>query len=321
MDRKERQRLAQRFGGHTLKQRLELQVLRHDEWFHGGPRISSRPLNWMCGSIRLLCRLTGLYGFGYRQFHSPRVHRREVVLPRLPAAFDGFRILHLTDLHLDLDTSFTATLLKALEGLAYDVCVVTGDFRNYTVGDHGPAMEELRKVLARLPGPLYGVLGNHDSIESVPRIEEMGMRMLLNEHVLLRRGDACLCLAGVDDPNVYRTHRLDRALEGVPKDVPVILLAHSPAIHGEASRAGVDLVLAGHIHGGQICLPGGGILLRNDASPRRVWRGAWQEGRTQGYTSRGTGSCGVPLRFFCPPEIAIHVLRSAAGGQAKELTQ
>lgn len=314
MDRRQRQRLEQRFGARMLRQRLDLQLLRHDDWFRRGPRIPKRPLNWICGSIRVLCRATGLYGFGYRQFHRLRVTRRDVVLDRLPESFDGYRILHLSDLHLDLDTSFTASLLKALDGCEYDACVVTGDFRNYTVGDHGPAMDQLRIVLAALRQPVYGVLGNHDSIESVPVIEAMGMRMLLNEHVVLRRGEAAVCLAGVDDPNVYQTHRLDRALAHVPKGMPVVLLAHSPAIHREAVAAGVDLVLAGHIHGGQICLPGGAIVLRNDASPRRVWRGAWREGGTQGYTSRGTGSCGVPLRFFCPPEIVVHVLRSRPRG-------
>lgn len=312
MDRRQTQLLAQRFGGHTLRQRLALQVQRHDEWYRGGPRIANRPLNWLCSAIRWSCRLTGLYGIGYRQFHRLRLSRRELTLERLPRAFDGFRILHLSDLHLDLDRSFTETLVRTLAGCAYDLCVMTGDYRNFTVGDPRPALAELRRVLDVLPPPVYGVLGNHDSIESVPDIEAMGMRVLLNEQVLIRRGDAALCLAGIDDPNVYQTHRLDRALRGAPPDAPVVLLSHSPVIHAEAAHAGVDLVLAGHIHGGQICLPGGHILLRNDLSPRKVWRGLWREGRTQGYTSRGTGACGVPLRFFCPPEAVVHVLRAPA---------
>lgn len=309
MDRRQKQKLVQRLGGYTLRQRLDLQLLRHDKWSRGGRRIKNRPLEWLSGAIRLCCRLTGLYGIGYRQFHRLRLSRHELTLERLPPAFDGFRILHLSDLHLDLDRSFTGTLLKALEGCSYDLCVMTGDYRNYTVGDPRPAMDELRRVLGFLPPPVYGVLGNHDSIESVPEMEAMGMRMLLNEHVLIRRGEAALCLAGVDDPNVYQTHRLDRALRAVAEATPVVLLSHSPAISTDAAKAGVDLVLAGHIHGGQICLPGGRILLCNDLSPRKVWRGAWREGRTQGYTSRGTGSCGVPLRFFCPPELVVHVLR------------
>ncbi len=310
MDRRQKQQLAQRFGGHALRERLRLQLVRHDEWFRGGPRITSRPLNWICGMIRVACRMTGTYGIGYRQFHRPRITRQTVGLERLPPDFDGFRILHLSDLHLDLDASFTESLLAVMALCEYDLCVMTGDYRNFTVGDPGPALSQLKHVLASLHTPCYGVLGNHDSIESVPMIEAMGMRMLLNEHVVLQRGGASVCLAGVDDPNVYRTHRLDRALRGVPADMATLLLSHSPAIHKEAADAGVDLVLAGHIHGGQICLPGGGIILRNDLSPRRVWKGLWREGRTQGYTSRGVGSCGVPLRFFCPPEIVVYTLRS-----------
>ena len=119
--------------------------------------------------------------------------------------------------------------------------------------------------------------------------------------------------AFVDDDLIHRAaDGAAGAVRGTPSGAPVVLLAHSPSIHAEAAGAGVDLVLAGHLHGGQICLPGGCILLGNDRSPRRVWRGAWREGRTQGYTSRGTGACGVPLRFFCPPEAVVHVLRSPA---------
>jgi len=310
MDQRHKQQLAQRFGGRMLRQRLERQRLRHAEWFRKGRlRFGQRSLNWFCSLINIFCRMTGIYRLGYRQFHRLRLTEREVPLRRLPPGFDGFRILHLSDLHLDLDLSFTETLVKTLRDCRYDACVITGDFHNYTVGDHRPALEELRKVLEVLPPPVYGVLGNHDSIETVPLLEQLGLRMLLNEHVILRRGADEICLAGVDDPNIYQTDRLDRALRGVPPGMAVILLAHSPAIHRQAIKAGVDLLLAGHIHGGQICLPGGFMVFRNDPSPRQFWRGAWHAGETSGYTSRGTGACGVPLRYFCPPEAVVHVLR------------
>ena len=294
-----------------LRLRLARQRARHDEWFRKGRfSIGQRSLNRLCSLINVICRATGLYVFGYRQFHRLRLTERTVTLPRLPPEFDGFRLLHLSDLHLDLDTSLTDTIIKAVRDCRYDACVITGDFHNYTVGDHRPALEELRKLMEVLPQPVYGVLGNHDSIETVPLLEELGLRILLNEHVVLQRGAASLCLAGVDDPNIYQTHRLDKALRGIPVHIPVILLTHSPAIHQEAIDAGVDLMLAGHIHGGQICLPGGFIVFKNDPSPRQFWRGAWHKDRTCGYTSRGTGACGVPLRFFCPPEAVIHILRT-----------
>lgn len=310
MNRRQKQMLVQRYGGRTLRRRLALQLQRHADWYSGGYNSATRPMNRLSAFVGLIFRLTGLYYWGHRQFHNLKVTSREVYLKRLPSEFDGFRILHLSDLHLDLDRSFTATLCKSLQDCNYDICVITGDFRNYTVGDPGPALAELKLVMEVLPQPVYGVLGNHDSIESVPELEELGVRMLLNEHTLIVRENAILCLAGVDDPNIYQTHRLDRALKGVPKGTAIVLLSHSPQIHLEAAGAGVDLVLAGHLHGGQICLPGGHILLRNDMSPRKLWRGSWKEGNTLGYTSRGTGACGVPLRFFSPPEAVVHILKS-----------
>ncbi len=313
-DRRLRRQLAQRLGGHALRRRRALQLQRAAEWDRGGDRGSGRALCRLSGSARLVFRCLGLYGMAHRAFHRIEPIERDVLLERLPPAFDGLRMLHLSDLHLDLDPRFPETLIGVLRGCRCDLCVMTGDYRNFTVGDDRPALRELARVLQSLPVPCYGVLGNHDAVESVPAMEALGLRMLLNEHVVLRRGGQALCLAGVDDPNIYRTDRLDRALRGVPGDMPVVLLSHSPAIHAEAARAGVDLVLAGHLHGGQIRVPLLGALIRNDRSPRRFWRGAWRDGPTQGYTSRGTGACGVPLRLFCPPEAVVHVLRRPSAG-------
>ena len=169
----------------------------------------------------------------------------------------------------------------------------------------------MRRLRQHIKAPIFAVLGNHDYLESVEPLEALGVRFLLNEHTLLGHAGATLALIGIDDPNIYRTHDLSRALAGVPPGIPRILLSHSPSIFEEALAAKIDFVLAGHTHGGQICLPGGGIVLRNDPSPRQLLRGAWRVGNTQGYTSQGTGSCGVPLRLFCRPEIALHLLQLA----------
>lgn len=315
LDRRLRQQLAQRLGGHALRQRQALQLKREANWDRGGARGHGRALCWLSGAAGWAFRCTGLYGVAHRAFHRLALSEREVVLDRLPAAFDGLRLLHLSDLHLDLDPHFPDTLIKVVRDCPCDLCVLTGDYRNFTFGDDLVALRELERVLAAVSAPCYGVLGNHDAVESVPAMEALGLRILLNEHVVLRKDGQALCLAGVDDPNIYRTHRLDRALRGIPGDQPVVLLSHSPAIHAEAARAGVDLVLAGHLHGGQIRIPFLGSLIRNDRSPRRFWVGAWRDGPTQGYTSRGTGACGVPLRLRCPPEAVIHVLRCGARGQ------
>lgn len=98
----------------------------------------------------------------------------------------------------------------------------------------------------------------------------------------------------------------------MPAGEPAILLSHSPETWREAAALKFDLLLAGHTHGGQLCLPGGMPLVRNAPVPRRLLAGPWTEGTLTGYTSRGTGACGVAARLFCPPEITLHTLRRTA---------
>lgn len=251
----------------------------------------------------------GLYRHGHRQFRALRVRHNEVRLTGLPPAFDGFVILHLSDLHLDLDPSFSAVIVSTVRELRYDLAVMTGDYRNSTIGPWQQAVDEVLRVREALTGPVFAVLGNHDAVAMVPPLEAGGVRFLLNESTTIRRGRDSVCLAGIDDPNIYRTHSLHRALRGVPPHRMKILLSHSPAIHREAAASGVQLVLAGHTHGGQVCLPGGRILIHNDRSPRHLLAGVWRWKHVQGYTSPGTGSCGLPIRFNCPPEVTLHTLR------------
>ena len=153
-------------------------------------------------------------------------------------------------------------------------------------------------------------------MRDVPTLERGGVRILLNESVRIRRAGVSsgpsLLLAGVDDPNIFRTHGLAAALRARRPGEPCVLLAHAPSIHEDAAAAGVSLVLCGHVHGGQVCLPSGKTLAwRHWTFPRRVWRGRWTEGATQGYTTTGVGACGAPLRLNCPPEIVLARLRAA----------
>ncbi len=256
-------------------------------------------------------RLSGLYRHGHRQFQQVRVRTHAIRLPRLPVPLDGFTILHLSDLHVDLHPALVSALAEVLPALRYDLCVITGDFRNSTVGPWEPAVTGTAVVRQFLTAPVYAVLGNHDTADMVAPLEAAGIRFLLNESVVLRHSGAPLFLAGIDDPNIYRTDNLPRALRKVPHKGFKILLSHSPAISRQAEARGVDLLLAGHTHGGQICLPGGVILVRNDPSPRALLRGVWQRGELRGHTSAGTGSCGLPVRINCPPEASLLVLRAA----------
>lgn len=260
-------------------------------------------------------RLSGLYRHGHHQFQQIRVRTHELRLPHLPAPLDGFTILHLSDLHVDLHPALVPALAEVLPGLRYDLCVITGDFRNSTAGPWEPAVTGTVAVCRLLTAPVYGVLGNHDTADMIAPLETAGLRFLLNESVVLHHAGARLFLIGIDDPNIYRTDNLRRALRKVPPRDFKVLLSHSPAIHRQAREAGVDLLLAGHTHGGQICLPGGVILVRNDPSPRALLHGIWQRGDLRGHTSAGTGSCGLPVRINCPPEASLLVLRPAAANR------
>jgi predicted MPP superfamily phosphohydrolase len=136
------------------------------------------------------------------------------------------------------------------------------------------------------------------------------MRVLLNENTSVMRGTDKLWFAGLDDPHFYRTHDFEAARCGIPQGACSILLAHSPEVYDEARHYGFSLMLSGHTHGGQICLPGGIAMVRNGRCPHAQFTGPWTYHGLHGYTSRGTGSCGVPARFNCPPEMTVHVLRT-----------
>lgn len=258
----------------------------------------------------------GLYRRGLRNFLDVRVVENDIPVADLPEALEGFSILHLSDLHIDIDPAIVGAVSRAVSGVACDVCVLTGDYMNLTVGDPTNAIALMSELRRSLPSPAYAVLGNHDTLDMVAPLERADYRILLNEHDVIRRGDASIVIAGVDDPYIYQTHSIGRALASAPEAAVRILLSHSPVIHAEAAAAGFDAMLCGHTHGGQVCLPGGIPILNNDRASRRFISGRWTDGRMQGYTSRGTGGCGLPVRYFCPAEVTLHRLRRKGGKAA-----
>lgn len=305
--------LAERLNAVHLRQRLGIESDHHAKVFGQGLGLFHIE-NWYSihAFIRSALRMMWLHDRGQRNARDLRLERNDVVLRNLPVSFDGFTVLQLSDLHLDMAEGITDTLIHRLSGLDYDLCVLTGDFRARTYGSYEPALEAMSRVRTHLTSPVYGVLGNHDSIRMVPALESMGIHMLLNESVCLTRGEAALHLAGVDDPHYFGADNLEKASDGIPPEASSLLLAHSPEIFRHAAHAGFDLMLSGHTHGGQICLPGGVPLLCNARCPRRYCSGAWEFGDLQGYTSRGSGVSVVDVRLNCPPEITLHRLRMHA---------
>ena len=313
MDREsiEYQQLEQRLGRVHLQQRLGIEA-EHATQIFGRGRTFFHIENWrsMHSLMRLALRMTGLYRRGLRNAADLRIRHNEVALTRLPAAFDGFTLLHLSDLHLDADPAYPAALIQRLQEVDYDVCVMTGDFRAKTYGPYEAAIAALAQVRPHLHGPIYAILGNHDSIRMASGIEQLDITLLLNESVVLEREGAALHLAGIDDPHYYQVDNFHKAAAHIPQHVAAILLAHSPEPYRLAAHAGFDLMLSGHTHGGQVCLPGEIALMTNADCPRRFCKGPWRYHTMQGYTSVGSGSSVVGVRFNCPPEITLHRLRA-----------
>lgn len=306
-----KEHLRKRIGRAHYTQRVHLQKHYVKRVFgHGLTYFHIENMLWVHWFIRLFLKLIGLYGRGQRNALSPRIRQHRIPIRKLPAGFKGFVILQLSDLHLDIHPGLAEAICRAVEPLQYDICVMTGDFRAKTHGGAEPALEGLARVRAALKGDVYGVMGNHDFIEMLPAMEAMGIRFLMNEHVMLERGGDRLSLAGVDDPHFYEADNIQKAAAHLEHDVPAILLAHSPEIYRKAAACGFDAVLCGHTHGGQICLPGGIPLLMNAKAPLLTSRGSWDYQGMKGYTSVGTGCSGVDVRFCCPPEITLHRLET-----------
>lgn len=304
--------LIERIGESYFRQRFNIQVEHASKIFSQGRTLFHiENVEWLMVFIYYALRFTGLYNRGVRNAKAIQVVENEVFLPGLPAEFDGYTLLHLSDLHLDITSGLTEAIIETIKDLRYDLCVITGDYRASTSGSYKLAMEENAKLLQQLPKPVYGILGNHDFIEFAPHLERAGLTMLLNETVPLVRNGATIYLSGVDDPHFYMSDNLHRTTADYSQNAFSILLAHSPEIYRQAAAIGYDFMLSGHTHAGQICLPGRISILNNANCPREFVYGSWQYNEMQGYTSAGTGCCGVPVRFNCPPEATLHRLRRA----------
>lgn len=301
---------ASRLGAEAYIRRRETEDFRDAEF----RRIVSTKCTWLKIHLvrpveRLLLKTLLLWGKGRRELLNPVVRHNQVVLGgRLPAQFDGYRILHLTDIHIDIDDAVAGAVARAVAQTEFDICVMTGDYRSLTIGPVGETLRLMGRLRGAIPGEVLCVLGNHDPIELAPGLERAGYRVLLNEPFTVARGGAQIAFCGIDDPVIFKTHDIGRATAGIPAGTVRILLSHSARTMREAEAAGIDLLLAGHTHGGQICMPGGWQPLKNERLPRKFCRGAWRFGGMQGYTSAGCGASGLPCRLNCPSEIVLHTL-------------
>jgi len=308
--------LEKRLGRRYARQRLGIEKDHEAQVFGQGINffhIENLPVGHAV--IRAFLMAAGLYWRGLRNAAKVEVRVNAIHARHLPEAFDGFTILQLSDLHVDMSEAAMARVVQLVKDLGYDICILTGDYRGKTWGPYEPSLAGMEKVCAALKGPIYGVLGNHDTICMVPGLEAMGVRMLLNETEIIERQGERIHLAGIDDAHFYRVDNIERATESIPHEEFSILVSHTPEIYRQAAHADFNVLLSGHTHGGQICLPGGIPITLSAVLPRTLGNGPWRHHDMVGYTAVGAGSSIVPVRFNCPPEITLHHLCRAPTDQ------
>jgi len=296
--------LEQRLGPHA-RQRLEIE--KEAQVFGQGIGIFSiENLALPSVLIRAVLMATGLYWRGIRNAAKVAIRYNRIESPHLPNAFDGLTIVQLSDLHVEMSETAMERVIDLLGEARYDLCVLTGDYRGGTCGPYDTTLAGMARVRNGLKGPIYGVLGDHDTICMVPGLEAIGIRMLLNEGAVIERGGQRLYLGGITDARSCGVDNIEKAAAAIPHDEFSILISHTPEVYRQAADAGFNVLLSGHTHGGQICLPGGIPITLNSVLPRYMGSGAWKYHDMIGYTSVGAGSSVVPVRFNCPPEITLH---------------
>lgn len=303
--------LKQMIGERHLQERLARQLGLYHAHLTPSRRRLRRQLQ---KTFRWLIK-TGLWCTG--QINKARLQARQPQwvehvwhFDHLPPAFDGYRILQLSDFHFDFIPELPGIVKEMVGNHAFDCCVLTGDFRGETTGPYEESLAYLKQTRACMGEQVYAVLGNHDNVELMLSMPQMGIEVLMNQSVKLEREGAHILLAGIDDAHYYQTHLLEAFAADLKTSPFSILLSHSPESWREAAAAGFDLQLSGHTHGGQLCLPGGiPVICHLDGCPRRMIKGRWKAGNLHGYTSRGVGSSSLDMRLNCPPEITVHVLK------------
>ena len=263
-------------------------------------------VRWTAIGVPLLTVLLTLVGYANAR-RVARVRDVDVPIASLHPSLDGFTIAQITDLHVGptIAREYVEAIVDAVNGLDADLVAITGDLVDGSVGQLSPHTAPLARIEAR--HGTYFVTGNHEYYSGVHawigEFTRLGMTVLLNEHVVLDHDGAHVVVAGVTDPSAHHfdpSHRSDpaRAIAGAPSSAIKLLLAHQPRSAAAAAKAGFDLQLSGHTHGGQF-LPWTFFV----RFQQPFTAGLARLGRLWVYTSRGTGYWGPPKRLGAPSEI------------------
>jgi uncharacterized protein len=241
------------------------------------------------------------------------INRTDIHVPRLPPALEGFTIGLISDIHSSafMPGEDMVRYVETLNALGTDMIAVTGDFVNSKLEEVYPFAEAFSAL--RAPQGVYGVLGNHDfftrRVDQVAKVvDDCGVKLLRNDNVMIEKNGGRLVLIGVDDVGRVdeATEAMQAALRGAPGDLPRILLCHRPYFLPQAASNGMQVMLSGHTHGGQVSLGsvGGTPIAPASLASSYVW-GRYSKNGTQMYVSRGIGTVGLPIRINCPPELTV----------------
>lgn len=269
----------------------------------------------LLGIFAFLLKISGHYAKGYGNAKAIRVNELTLEFQNLPSSFNGFRILHLSDLHIDSIPGFVLLLAEKIRDLKFDICLLTGDYRRDISGSFSQILKPVRILskYIRAPFGTFAVLGNHDTYLMARYEQDSGMELLINESVEVIKDGQKILITGTDDPFNFFTEPALLCLETRGYDFKIAMV-HTSELARSASENNYDLYLCGHTHGGQICLKEGVPLISHQFEGKHFNQGLWKVGNMTGYTSRGAGVSGMPVRFNCSAEITILNLRNAVSG-------
>ncbi len=258
-----------------------------------------------------LLRLSGLFRVGFQQALAIRAHYLYLYFKDLPAAFDGYRLLFLSDLHADRNQAIMERLIQNLQNQQFDLVLLGGDYRFRIRGLFDRAMEPLQTLKNQVYSKdgWLAVLGNHDPFDMIAPLEQQGIHVLVNESKPLFRGKDTLWIVGLDEEHYFENADFTKATQSIPPNSFKIVVTHANDALLKMPAQACQLFLCGHTHGGQICFSGLGPLMVHSRLPRRLAAGVWKFNGITGFTTTGVGTSGLPVRFNCPGEFVIVTLK------------
>lgn len=279
-------------------------------------RWRTAPFDSLLAIFHCAIRLTPLFRRGRQNALDLKLVELTLEFADLPQEFDGYRILHVSDPHLDILPPVADAARRLLEGVETDLLALTGDVH----GHHRAPIAESVALLAHALGSVrirdhrVAVLGNHDPAAMANALGHLGFEVLINRSLVLERNGQALRITGLDDVHYFYTDAARAALDATADGFRIVLV-HSPEIADHASERGYALYLCGHTHAGQICLPGGKPIFTRLMRCHHAACGLWREGGMIGHTSSGLGVSGSPVRFNTRGSASLITLRrqSAAG--------